>query len=76
VKAIREKVGLTEVNFANTLGINLKTLRYWEQGSRQPEGPALVLLKVIAEKPDIIMSILSQLKITDNRGMLDAGRGL
>jgi DNA-binding transcriptional regulator YiaG len=69
VKALREKVDMTEIGFASALGIDLKTLRYWERGRLQPRGPALALLKVIAKKPDFVMSILSQSKIIDNSGM-------
>ncbi|MEN8219320.1 MAG: helix-turn-helix domain-containing protein [Pseudomonadota bacterium] len=59
VKKLREKLDLSEIGFANALNINLNTLRHWERGNRQPKGPALALLKVITERPEV-MSILSQ----------------
>ena len=59
VKKLRETLEMNENGFAHALNISVNTLRYWEQGKRQPKGPALVLLKIIAEKPDV-MNILSQ----------------
>ncbi|MCG7927275.1 MAG: helix-turn-helix domain-containing protein [Candidatus Thiodiazotropha taylori] len=47
VYAIRHKLGYSQEEFANKYGFSLGTLRNWEQGRRQPEGPARVLLKVI-----------------------------
>ncbi|OQY46071.1 MAG: transcriptional regulator [Candidatus Parabeggiatoa sp. nov. 2] len=59
VKTLRETLEMNESGFAHALNISVNTLRHWEQGKRQPKGPALVLLKVIAEKPDV-MNMLSQ----------------
>jgi putative transcriptional regulator len=63
VKALREKLGITKTDFAHALGISLTTLRHWERGTRQPQGPALALLRVIAEKPEVVESVLSQPKM-------------
>ena len=43
VKAIREKVGMKQTEFAASFGISLGTLRHWERGDRKPRGPALAL---------------------------------
>ena len=47
VKAIRKRLGLTQAAFAQRYGFALSSIRNWEQGRRQPEGPARVLLLVI-----------------------------
>ena len=39
VKAIRTKLGLTQQAFAARFGFSINTLRHWEQGKREPEGP-------------------------------------
>ena len=39
VKAIRTKLDMTQEEFAGRFGFSVNTLRHWEQGSRQPEGP-------------------------------------
>jgi len=54
VAALRRFVGLTQVRFATAIGISVHTLRNWEQGRRQPEGPAVALLRIAARHPRII----------------------
>ena len=39
VKAIRIRLDMTQQEFAGRFGFSVNTLRHWEQGSRQPEGP-------------------------------------
>ena len=51
VKSIREKTGLTQQEFAQSFGFSLSTLRNWEQGAREPDGSARVLLKLIENDP-------------------------
>lgn len=55
VKTIRRRFKLSQPKFANLLGISVGTLRNWEQGRRQPEGAARVLLLVAAKHPDAIL---------------------
>ena len=52
--ALRRFVGLTQTQFAQAMGISVHTLRNWEQGRRQPEGPAVALLRIAARHPRII----------------------
>jgi putative transcriptional regulator len=59
VKAVRQKVGMTQVEFANTFGISLGTLRHWERGDRIPRGPARVLLHVVAKEPAAVLRAIS-----------------
>jgi len=54
VAALRAFVGLTQTEFARAVGISVHTLRNWEQGRRQPEGPAIALLRIAARHPRII----------------------
>jgi putative transcriptional regulator len=54
VSALRRFVGLTQVQFAQAMGISVHTLRNWEQGRRHPDGPALALLRIAARHPRII----------------------
>lgn len=58
VVAIREHYGLSQVKFAALLGISVRTLQNWEQGRRQPRGPARVLLQVAAEHPDALLDLV------------------
>ena len=54
IAALRRFVGLTQAAFARAMGISVHTLRNWEQGRRQPEGPAVALLRIAARHPRII----------------------
>ena len=54
VALLRRFVGLTQLRFAQAIGISVHTLRNWEQGRRQPEGPAIALLRIAARHPRII----------------------
>lgn len=54
IAALRRFVGLTQVQFALAMGMSVHTLRNWEQGRRQPEGPAIALLRIAARHPRII----------------------
>ena len=54
VAALRRFVGLTQARFARAMGISVHTLRNWEQGRRNPEGPALALLRIAARHPRIL----------------------
>lgn len=58
VPAIRARAGLTQAEFSAQIGVSVSTLRNWEQGRRQPEGPARVLLAMIARDPDIVAKTL------------------
>ena len=59
VKAIREKMGLSQSSFANQFGLSVYALRNWEQGKRQPDPAARAYLKVIEKVPDVVVRILA-----------------
>jgi putative transcriptional regulator len=58
VRAIRQKLGLSQSKFATRFGFTAATVRNWEQGRTQPDGPARVLLAVIAHHPDAVEDAL------------------
>ncbi|MBI4426604.1 MAG: helix-turn-helix domain-containing protein [Candidatus Kerfeldbacteria bacterium] len=59
VKAIRTGLKKSQAEFALMIGVSVATLQNWEQGRRQPEGPARALLKVAAENPKAVERALS-----------------
>jgi putative transcriptional regulator len=59
VKKIRERLGMSQTEFALMIGVSVATLRNWEQGRRVPEGPARALLKVVAKRPEAVVDALS-----------------
>ncbi|CAN5835590.1 NadS family protein [soil metagenome] len=54
-KAIRAGLDLTQEEFAAALCISVKTLRNWEQGRREPSGPAMRLLQIAAKHPEVVL---------------------
>jgi putative transcriptional regulator len=62
VKAIRKKLSLNQEAFAERFHLPLGSVRNWEQKRRRPEGPALVLLKVIDRNPRAVMAALEDEK--------------
>ena len=55
IVATRRKLGLSQSKFAELLGISLRTLHHWEQGTRIPSGAARVLLRVAALNPELVL---------------------
>jgi putative transcriptional regulator len=58
VRAMRRRLGLSQTEFAAKFGFQPATLRNWEQGRTRPDGPARVLLAVIARHPDAVEDAL------------------
>ena|SRR5216683_1795690 len=58
VRAVRRKLGLSQSEFAAKFGFQPATLKNWEQGRTRPDGPARVLLAVIARHPDAVEDAL------------------
>lgn len=53
----RHKVGLSQREFADIMGVSIRTLQAWEQGKRQPSGSAVTLLKVATQSPQTLLSL-------------------
>jgi putative transcriptional regulator len=58
VRAIRTKLRMTQEEFAARFGFSVNTLRHWEQGKRQPEGPTRAYLLVIDRAPKAVQKAL------------------
>lgn len=58
VKRLRERLNLTQNEFSGMIGVSIKTLQNWEQGRREPEGPAKALLRVVEKNPQAVLSAL------------------
>ena len=58
IKMVREKLQVTQKEFAILIGVSTRTLQNWEQGRRKPEGPANALLKVATKNPKAVLEAL------------------
>jgi putative transcriptional regulator len=59
VKAIREKLSLTQTQFATTFHLSLATIQAWEQGQSFPDPVARTLLRVIERNPEAVKEALT-----------------
>lgn len=59
-REIRERLGLTQRDFARQFEIALGTLRDWEQGTRRPDSAAKAYLRVIEKNPDAVRQALDR----------------
>ncbi len=58
IRTVRERSGLTQIQFAQTFGIGLGTLQKWERGERRPSGAARSLLRVMqADLPLVVRAL-------------------
>lgn len=58
VKALRQRLGMTQQEFAAEFSFSVRSVQNWEQGRRAPEGPARALLNVIAYEPEAVQRAL------------------
>lgn len=56
ISAIRQKMELSQSEFAELLCVSLRTLQDWERGRRKPSGPAYALLRVAVRHPKALVS--------------------
>lgn len=57
IKKIRKKVRLTQLLFAKSLGVSVKTVEAWESERNIPQGPAQKILFILDKKPEVINSL-------------------
>src|ERR1700747_1021527 len=59
VKAIRNRLGMTQAKFSDMFGFSLDAIKHWEGGRRTPEAPARTLLTVIDKNPAAVLTALN-----------------
>lgn len=57
VGQIRQKTGVSQVRFAELLGVSVRTLQDWEQGCRAPSGAASTLLLIADRNPHALLDV-------------------
>lgn len=56
-EVIRSKLNLSQSAFAGLLGVSMRTLQDWEQGRRSPQGPAVALLRIAEQHPEVFSQL-------------------
>jgi putative transcriptional regulator len=59
VRAIREAIGMTQVEFATAYEFSVRTVQEWERGAKRPSGPARTLLRAIKGDPEGLRKALA-----------------
>jgi putative transcriptional regulator len=57
-RTIRRHLRLTQEQFSQQFQLPLGTIRDWEQGKKEPDSAAKVLLRVIEEEPEAVLRAL------------------
>jgi DNA-binding transcriptional regulator YiaG len=60
VRAIRERLKLSQAEFADRFHLSQRTIQQWEQHRAMPDMPARVLLKAIQRAPDVIAAAAAE----------------
>jgi putative transcriptional regulator len=68
VRALRQRLGLSQPVFAQALNVSAATVQHWEQGHKRPSGAAKRLLEVVAEDPQIIVRRVGEVARADPKG--------
>jgi len=61
VRIIRERTSLSQSEFAQLIGVSVKTLQNWEQDRRRPAGPAAALLSILEHDPALAVKAIHRL---------------
>jgi putative transcriptional regulator len=59
VKALRQRLGMTQEEFARAFHLPITTLRDWEQRRSVPDAPARALLLAIERDAEVVRQLLS-----------------
>jgi putative transcriptional regulator len=62
IKRIRTGIGLSQEAFAERYGLNLDSLRKWEQNRATPEQTAVMVLRMVESSPSDVERILNDVR--------------
>jgi putative transcriptional regulator len=60
VRALRQKIGLSQTEFAARYALNARTVQEWEQGRAEPDLAARAYLTVIEQCPQAVEDALAK----------------
>jgi DNA-binding transcriptional regulator YiaG len=57
IREVRQRLGVTQAVFGQMLGVSASTVRAWEKGTREAEGPAARLLQLADRYPEVLREL-------------------
>jgi DNA-binding transcriptional regulator YiaG len=60
IAAVRDRHGLSQREFADLLGFDVRTLQNWEQGRNRPDAAALTLIAMFDRAPEVVEELISE----------------
>jgi putative transcriptional regulator len=57
-RRVRQRLGLSQTEFARRIDVSADTIRKWEQGKRSPTGAAKALLRLLYRAPELALQTL------------------
>jgi putative transcriptional regulator len=70
VAAVRRRMGMTQQRFAAMMRVPLGTLRNWEQGRRQPDGPSALLMMIASLYPEVVTQVARSMLVVETDQIL------
>jgi putative transcriptional regulator len=58
IKKVRQSLNVSQTVFSQMIGVSVNTLQNWEQGRREPDGPARALLIIAEKNPEAVYRAL------------------
>lgn len=58
IRNVRERLNVSQNEFALMIGVSVRTLQNWEQGRREPDGSAKALLRIALRNPSAVLDAL------------------
>ena len=71
IREIRQEMALSQPVFAAALNVSAETVRAWEQGKREPDGPTLRLLEIAELHPEVLLQQIRVRRVPKGAGLLE-----
>ncbi len=74
IRAARQRLALSQADFADRFGFSVRNLQKWEQGAARPSGAARAFLTVISREPRAVMRALKSARPAGRASMAKIAR--
>ncbi len=71
IKRLRTRLKMSQAVFARYLNVSTKLVQAWEADRRTPDGPALLLVRLVERNPALVLSSWTRVKGGRERAKTD-----